>query len=148
MAKVVKKWWRPWIPRPLREYLRKSELERELTALNDDFNTRFKDVRNKGEEQDLINEWDRNTRWQEAELGRIKTEKLVRRAERRCIDLYAKKDWWTDDGYSETRFRYLTDSGLIQAKCLIRADRLENFYKVSMLLIALGGIIVAILNSK
>ena len=155
MAKVVKKWWRPWIPRPLREYLRKSELERKLTALNDDFTTKLDDARNESEEHKLLDEWSMRTEWPEAELGVIKTKKFLRRAERRGINLYADQSWWTELEHQYGPTRFLTDPGLSQAKRLLRDDFFKSVKdlvqiccQVTMMLIGLGGIVIAILNSK
>ena len=156
MPRVVKKkWWHSWIPRSLREYLRKSELEREITALNDDFTTRLKDARNEGEEQNLLRKWSGITEWPEAELGVIKTKKFLRRAERRGINLYADQSWWTELEHQHGPTRFLTDPGLSQAKRLLRDDFFKSVkdwvqicYQLTMMLIGLGGIVIAILNSK
>ena len=92
-----------------------------------------------------------NAGWPEAELGKIRTTKLVRRAKRRGIDLYANQDWWTD--HMETQTKFLTNIGLAQAKRLIRDDFrqsvkwwVEVVGQVAMALAGLGGIAIGILS--
>ena len=63
-----------------------------------------------------------------AEIGKIKTNKLVRRAKRLGIDdLSAQQGWWTDD-QQEYPTPFLNDSGLTQAKLLIQ-DRFRQSVK-------------------
>ena len=152
---VPKKWWHSWIPRVLGESLRQSQLERTFTALKDDFATKFEGVRTEGEEQDLVNEWHRISEWPGAKLAEIKTEKLLRRAERRGINLYADQSWWTELEHQYGPTQFLTDPGLSQAKRLLKDDFLKSVKdwvqicsQVAMMLIALGGMVIAILNSR
>ena len=67
----------------------------------------------------------------EAEIGKIKTNKLVRRAKKFGIDLSAQQGWWTDD-QQEYPTSFLNDSGLTQAKLLIQ-DRFRQSREMAVL---------------
>ena len=117
--------------------------------------TAVTNVRNEGEQQIFVNDWFMKRGWLETELGAIKTEKLLRRGERRGINLYADQSWWTETERQYSHTRFLTDTGLSQANRLLRDDFLKSvkdwvhiYYQVTMMLIGLGGIIIAVLNSK
>ena len=157
MTRVGKKRWHAWTPRSLREHLRARKLERELTALSDEYTSKLEEARRE-DQNVLVQEWDWKAGCLDAELGKIKTAKLVRRAERRGIDLYANQDWWNsiDEGEwtgMESQMKVLTDHGLAQAKRLIRDDFrqsvkwwVEVASQVAMALAGLGGIAIGILS--
>ena len=153
MARAGKTRWHSWMPGPLREHLRAWELKRNIAALEEDYTSQLEEApRGSHKHQELVNEWSWHSGWPEAELGKIRTNKLVWRAERRGIDLRAKQDWWTD--HMESQAQFLTDIGLAQAKRLIRDDFrqsvkwwLEVAGQVAVVLAGLGGIAIGILSS-
>ena len=155
--------WHSWTPRPLREHLLARKLERELAALSDEYTSKLEKARSRGDQEVhdyLVHDWVWNKTWRETELGRIRTDKLVRRAERRGIDLRAKQDWWTEkkwdldeDEMDNNQVKVLTESGLAQAKRLIRNDFrqsvkwwVEVVGQVAVALTGLGGIVIGILS--
>ena len=157
MTRLGKKRWHSWIPRPLRKHLRALELERDLAALSDEYTSKFEEALR--EDLDVIGqEWERKSGYLNAELGKIRTDKLVRRAERRGIDLHAKQEWWDsiDEGEwtgMESHIKVLTDTGLAQAKRLIRDDFRQSvkwWVEVVALVIAaltgLGGTVIGVLS--
>ena len=150
MTRVGKKRWHTWIPRPLREHLRARELEWVVIALSDEYASKL-ESHSPNLHPEIVAEWSWHAGWPEAELGKIRTTKLVRRAKRRGIDLYANQDWWTD--HMETQTKFLTKIGLAQAKRLIRDDFrqsvkwwVEVVGQVAMALAGLGGIAIGILS--
>ena len=121
-----------------------------VVALSDEYTSKL-ESHSPNLHPEIVAEWSWHAGWPEAELGKIRTTKLVRRAERRGIDLYANQDWWTD--HMETQTKFLTDIGLAQAKRLIRDDFrqsvkwwVEVVGQVAMALAGLGGIAIGILS--
>ena len=157
MTRVGKKRWHAWTPRPLREHLRARKLERELASLSDEYTSKLEEVRRE-DQNVLVQEWEWKSGCLDTELGKIKTDKLVRRAERRGIDLCANQDWWDsiDEGEwtgMESQIKVLTDNGLAQAKRLIRDDFrqsvkwwVEVVAPVVAALTGLGGTVIGILS--
>ena len=116
MTRAGKKRWNSWTPRLLREQLRVWEIERSIAAIADEYRSKLAKARSEEDRDALFYEWDGKSRWPEAELGKIRTNKLVRRAERRGIDLYAEQSWWTEHQNSQIEPQILTEIGLAQAK--------------------------------
>ena len=121
MTRVGKKRWYPWTPRLLREQLRIWELERNIAAIADEYRPKLAKARSEDQEA-LFHEWDWKSGQPEAELRKIRTNKLLRRAERRGVDLHAEQSWWTEHPNPQMEPEILTDIGLAQAKRLIRND--------------------------
>ena len=118
-----------WVPNWLREHLRVDKLQRNIAALEGDYTSQLEKVHSKYERDQLTGKWDWEEAYLEAEIGKIKTNKLVRRAKRLGIDdvLSAQQGWWTDDR-QEYPTPFLNDSGLTQAKLLIQ-DRFRRLVK-------------------
>ena len=139
-----------WIPNRLREHLRVKKLQRNLAALEGDYTSQLKQAHSQSERDQLTGKWDFEEEYLEAEIGKIKTNKLVRRAKKFGIDLSAQQGWWTDD-QQEYPTSFLNDSGLTQAKLLIQ-DRFRQSVKWWFwILTVLGGLaagIYSFFNSK
>ena len=94
--RIGKKWWHSCIPNRLQERRLVWALKREIAALEDDFSTQYENARNEGQQEEAVIAWHHKSERPEAELGKIETNKLLRRAERRGLDLYDEQSWWTD----------------------------------------------------
>ena len=112
----------------LREHRRYKELRQKLAALEGDYTSQFEKAHSKFERDQLTGKWDFEEAYLEAEIGKIKTNKIVRRAKRHCIVLSpetTEQGWWTDYHQEEP---FLNNSGLNQAKLLIQ-DRFRQSMK-------------------
>ena len=144
--RIGKKWWHSCIPNRLQERRLVWALKREIAALEDDFSTQYENARNEGQQEEAVMAWHHESERPEAELGKIETNKLLRRAERRGLDLYDEQSWWTDHPNHQTEARFLTYSGRGKAKRLIRNDFRQSAMWWIMALTGLGGTVIGILS--
>ena len=71
-----------WTPNQLREHLRVKKLQRNLAALEGDYTSQLEQAHSQSERDQLTGKWDFEEEYLEAEIGKIKTNKLVRRAKK------------------------------------------------------------------
>ena len=83
--RIGKKWWHSCIPNRLQERRLVWALKREIAALEDDFSTQYENARNEGQQEEAVIAWHHKSERPEAELGKIETNKLLRRASYRTI---------------------------------------------------------------
>lgn len=116
------KWLAWWTPQWLSEWRRRRALHRELDRLDRDYGQQVADE--PARRMEIYQDWDYNTGWTRAALGELETRRLVRRAEKRGLEVPDDNTWWTH--HAETDTKYLRPEARARVKRMIRNDFRES----------------------
>ena len=111
-----------WLSWRSEESTRIRALERRLEDITSRFEQAFERAP-KHSQGSLVSAWTDTSESLEAELGRLRTNRLERKAIQRGINLHDQQDWWTThEDEQGTSTEYLTDTGQAQANKRLRDD--------------------------